>query len=28
MPGEETMDVLEALAETPAVRHITTRHEQ
>ncbi|MDQ3553685.1 MAG: acetolactate synthase large subunit [Chloroflexota bacterium] len=28
VPGEETMDVLDALAETPAVRHITTRHEQ
>jgi acetolactate synthase-1/2/3 large subunit len=28
VPGEETMDVLEALAETPSIRHITTRHEQ
>src|SRR5918999_2267420 len=28
VPGEETMDVLEALAESPSVRHITTRHEQ
>jgi acetolactate synthase-1/2/3 large subunit len=28
VPGEETMDVLEALAEHPRVRHITTRHEQ
>ena len=28
VPGEETMDVLEALADHPAVRHITTRHEQ
>ncbi|MDQ3448561.1 MAG: thiamine pyrophosphate-binding protein, partial [Chloroflexota bacterium] len=28
VPGEETMDVLDALAETPTVRHITTRHEQ
>ena len=28
VPGEETMDVLEALADRPAVRHITTRHEQ
>jgi acetolactate synthase I/II/III large subunit len=28
VPGEETMDVLEALSEHPGVRHITTRHEQ
>ncbi len=28
VPGEETMDVLEALADHPRVRHITTRHEQ
>src|SRR4029077_20845350 len=28
VPGEETMDVLEALSEQDAVRHITTRHEQ
>ena len=28
VPGEETMDVLEALADHPQVRHITTRHEQ
>ena len=28
VPGEETMDVLEALADHPGVRHITTRHEQ
>ncbi len=28
VPGEETMDILEALAEEPRVRHITTRHEQ
>ena len=28
VPGEETMDVLEALSHAPAVRHITTRHEQ
>ncbi len=28
VPGEETMDVLEALAAAPRVRHITTRHEQ
>jgi len=28
VPGEETMDVLDALADTPSVRHITTRHEQ
>jgi acetolactate synthase I/II/III large subunit len=28
VPGEETMDVLEALADHPQVRHVTTRHEQ
>src|SRR5689334_24941751 len=28
VPGEETMDVLEALSEQSGVRHITTRHEQ
>jgi acetolactate synthase-1/2/3 large subunit len=28
VPGEETMDILDALADTPAVRHVTTRHEQ
>lgn len=28
VPGEETMDVLDALADHPKVRHITTRHEQ
>jgi acetolactate synthase I/II/III large subunit len=28
VPGEETMDVLEALSGQAAVRHITTRHEQ
>jgi len=28
VPGEETMDILDALAEHPAVRHVTTRHEQ
>jgi acetolactate synthase-1/2/3 large subunit len=28
VPGEETMDILEALAERPQIRHITTRHEQ
>ena len=28
VPGEETMDVLEALAGHPSVRHVTTRHEQ
>ena len=27
-PGEETMDVLDALAAADAVRHVTTRHEQ
>jgi acetolactate synthase-1/2/3 large subunit len=28
VPGEETMDILDALADHPTVRHITTRHEQ
>jgi acetolactate synthase-1/2/3 large subunit len=28
VPGEETMDVLDALSDHAAVRHITTRHEQ
>jgi acetolactate synthase I/II/III large subunit len=28
VPGEETMDVLDALADHRQVRHITTRHEQ
>ena len=28
VPGEETMDVLEALSEQGSVRHVTTRHEQ
>ena len=28
VPGEETMDVLDALSRQDAVRHITTRHEQ
>ena len=28
VPGEETMDVLEALADDTRVRHVTTRHEQ
>ena len=28
VPGEETMDVLEALSRQTAIRHITTRHEQ
>src|SRR6187549_286268 len=28
VPGEETMDVLEALIEQASVRHVTTRHEQ
>ncbi len=28
VPGEETMDVLDALSRTPEIRHITTRHEQ
>src|SRR6188472_2393286 len=28
VPGEETMDILEALADEQRVRHVTTRHEQ
>ncbi len=28
VPGEETMDILDALGQQDAVRHITTRHEQ
>jgi acetolactate synthase-1/2/3 large subunit len=28
VPGEETLDVLEALSHTEAIRHVTTRHEQ
>ena len=28
VPGEETMDILEALSRTESVRHVTTRHEQ
>jgi acetolactate synthase I/II/III large subunit len=28
VPGEETMDILDALSRHEAVRHITTRHEQ
>ncbi|TAL07705.1 MAG: acetolactate synthase large subunit [Chloroflexota bacterium] len=28
VPGEETMDVLDALAGTDRIRHVTTRHEQ
>ena len=28
VPGEETMDVLEALSGHGTVRHVTTRHEQ
>ncbi len=28
VPGEETMDILDALADEPRVRHVTTRHEQ
>ena len=28
VPGEETLDVLDALSRTESVRHITTRHEQ
>jgi acetolactate synthase-1/2/3 large subunit len=28
VPGEETMDVLDALSRQTAIRHITTRHEQ
>jgi acetolactate synthase-1/2/3 large subunit len=28
VPGEETMDILDALSRTEAVQHVTTRHEQ
>jgi acetolactate synthase I/II/III large subunit len=28
VPGEETMDILDALADDERVRHVTTRHEQ
>ncbi|MES2211048.1 MAG: acetolactate synthase large subunit [Chloroflexota bacterium] len=28
VPGEETMDILDALSRTNRIRHITTRHEQ
>src|SRR5450432_4021898 len=28
VPGEETMDVLDALSRSTTIRHITTRHEQ
>ena len=28
VPGEETMDILDALSQRPNVRHVTTRHEQ
>jgi acetolactate synthase-1/2/3 large subunit len=28
VPGEETMDILDALAEEPAIRYLSTRHEQ
>ena len=28
VPGEETMDILDALSESDRIRHITTRHEQ
>jgi acetolactate synthase-1/2/3 large subunit len=28
VPGEETMDVLDALSRSESIRHITTRHEQ
>src|SRR6476619_7552319 len=28
VPGEETMDILDALADETRVRHVTTRHEQ
>ncbi|MGP1674713.1 MAG: acetolactate synthase large subunit [Candidatus Limnocylindrales bacterium] len=28
VPGEETMDILDALSRQEAVRHVTTRHEQ
>ena len=28
VPGEETMDILDALSRSESVRHVTTRHEQ
>ena len=28
VPGEETMDILDALSRTERIRHVTTRHEQ
>ena len=28
VPGEETMDILDALSRCPTVKHVTTRHEQ
>jgi acetolactate synthase-1/2/3 large subunit len=28
VPGEETMDILDALSRTDSIRHVTTRHEQ
>src|SRR6478736_8311315 len=28
VPGEETMDVLDALSRSDRIRHVTTRHEQ
>lgn len=28
VPGEETMDILDALADEPSIRHLSTRHEQ
>src|SRR5258705_13726903 len=28
VPGEETMDILDALSRSESIRHITTRHEQ
>src|SRR5688572_23273329 len=28
VPGEETMDILDALSTRPQIRHVTTRHEQ
>src|SRR5665811_2331393 len=28
VPGEETMDILDAMSRSSSIRHITTRHEQ
>ena len=28
VPGEETLDLLESLSRSDAIRHVTTRHEQ